>query len=502
LSDFNKHYIYKLLANLIRVPVTFALQAIFPRLLGAAAYGNFDFLTDSTTKFIAFFETGTSVAFYKNLSQNNNNKKLIKFYWLIASVILLAYFLFIMLGRLLGYDELFWPGQHFILVVLTAFFGSLTFIVNNSFQILDASNLTVKSERFRIIQLLFSLSVFATIFWLFKRVDLELFLSIQIVLTVMLIIGASIILWNAQFELFPNVKLSKQELRVFLSLFWKFSNPLIIYALFSLIGGIGDRLILQEFGGSIQQAYFGISFKVGSFVLLFTSAMIPLLMREFSKLHGLDDKLQISEMFQRNIKLLYFIATFIGINVAFNAEFITKLLGGYQFREAVVVVSLMAFYPIHQTLGQINGILFFSTSRTAQYRNIGLFIVPIGLMFSFFLIAPEQYFGLHLGAIGLAYQMLIIQTLSVNLMLFFNCRYLGIPYFKLLAYQVFTLSGQIVLGLALHFLITSLEINLFAYAIVFSFSTLIVITVAVILMPHLIGLNSREELLLKIKYRA
>lgn len=501
MSDFNKHYIYKLLTNLIRVPVTFALQAIFPRLLGAAAYGNFDFLADSANKFIAFFETGTSVAFYKNLSQDNKNKRLIKFYWLIASVILLTYFLFIMLGRLLGYDEFFWPGQNFILIVLSAIFGSLTFIANNSFQILDASNLTVISERFRIIQLLFSLSVFATIFWAFTSLELELFLSIQIVLTVMLIIGASVILRNAQFELFPKVKLSKQELRDFLSLFWKFSNPLIIYALFSLIGGIGDRLILQEFGGSIQQAYFGISFKVGSFVILFTSAMIPLLMREFSKLHGLDDKLQISEMFQRNIKRLYFIATFIGVSVAFNAEFITKLLGGYQFREAVVVVSLMAFYPIHQTLGQINGILFFSTSRTAQYRNIGLFIVPIGLMFSFFLIAPQQYLGLNLGAIGLAYQMLIIQTLAVNIMLFFNCRYLKIPFFRLFAYQVLTLAGQIIVAILLRLIITSFGFNLFVYALVFSFSMLIVVVSAVFLMPHLLGLVSRDELLNKFKIK-
>ena len=70
--------------------------------------------------------------------------------------------------------------------------------------------------------------------------------------------------------------------------------------------------------------------------------------------------------------------------------------------------------------------LFYSTNRTKNYRNIGLFIIPIGLLVSFFLIAPESYGGFNLGAYGLVCQMLIVQLLSTNIMLFSNSKYLKI----------------------------------------------------------------------------
>ena len=80
LNESHKHFAYKLVTNIIRIPIAFALQSIFPRILGPVNYGNFDFLTDSATKFIGFFETGTSIAFYTNLSINNKDSKLVKFY--------------------------------------------------------------------------------------------------------------------------------------------------------------------------------------------------------------------------------------------------------------------------------------------------------------------------------------------------------------------------------------------------------------------------------------
>ncbi|MHA8054517.1 lipopolysaccharide biosynthesis protein [Aquirufa nivalisilvae] len=489
LNKSQKHFIYKLLSNIIRIPIAIALQSIFPRLLGPVNYGNYDFLTDSATKFIGFFETGTSTAFYTNLSRNNQNQKLVRFYWIIVVFISSLYFVFVMASFLFKFSKFIWPDQVNIFILLSTVWGIITFFSNTIYKMLDACNLTVSSEKLRMIHLFFSLSLFSLIYYSSIYVGLTYFFIIQILLIFILIIGSWKILKVNSLEVFPKLKLDRSDFVKFKNLFWTFSSPLLLYALFSLIGGVGERLILQKFGGSVQQAHFGISYKIGSFVFLFTSAMIPIMLREFSKLFENNELVEIGRVFFKSIKIFLFLATSLAVLVAFNADFITMILGGKEFKGAILVVALMAFYPIHQTIGQINATLYFSTNRTSNYRNIGLFIIPLGLIISFFMIAPKEYGGLNLGASGLVCQMLALQFLSTNIMLYGNCKFLNIEYAKFLFIQFITIGALLALGFSLKFILDSFKIGLLFRASIFTISLVMILLLIFLLFPKITGIN-------------
>jgi len=457
LSNLNRDFIYKLVTNFVRLPVSFAIQAISVRLLGPSGYGNFEFLTSFSTKIVTFFETGTSTAFYIKHSKEKTDFRLLKFYWYLVLAISIAYLFGFLILWLLKLDDLVWVGQTSYLIFLSIFWGVFTFVGKVVLKVVDAQGLTSKGEIARVIHQILSFIFIGALFLFKKRIELEFFFYVQLIIALL----PAFLLWRVlhkqNISLFPSRELSQEYKRNVLNWFWSYSNPLLVYSLMGLIVGLGDRWLLQSFAGAEQQGYFGISFKVGAFIFLFTSAVIPLLIREFSKSLVKKDMQRIRILFVKNSKLLYFLASLLAVYVFFNADLVTSLFGGEEFKEAGFVVSLMAFYPVHQTYGQLNGSLYFSSERTKEYRNVGLVLMPLGLICSFFLLAPVTYWGLNLGAEGLAYQMLGIQVLTVNILLYKNCKYLEINFKNFVTHQL----G--VLGLLLFF--GFIASNIFYYSI-------------------------------------
>lgn len=495
MSEFKKHLIFKIFTNLVKIPVNLILNALFPRLLGAINYGNFDFLNDSANKVIGFFDTGTSIAFYTRLSQNNQDNFLIKFYWWIVSILVFAYFIFIFGSGIFNFTQYLWPNQSFYFVLLSAILGILTFISSTIILIMDASNLTVRSEKIRMAQLLISLFIFSFISIFFKKINLEFFFYAQFLIIIFLIVGCCTVLYKKKISIYTNERITR-SLRLNYSLyFWKFSNPLLVYSAISLIVGIGSRWILQQYGGAIQQAYFGLASKIGSFVLLFTTALMPLLMREFSKLYGKNDFISLSRLYVLSFKGLYFISLLISIIVFFNADFISTMLGGLEFKKSTIVLSIMAFYPIHQSLGQINGSIIYSTQRNKEYRNVGILLMPLGLILAFFLIAPIEFYGLNLGAKGLAIQMLLIQILIVNANTYLNCRYLNISFIRLFFYQISLPIIFLIIGYFFNELLSIYIYYKFIKFIIFGIMISLSAGLIIYIYPKIIGFEKREQIL-------
>ncbi|MBA4320504.1 MAG: hypothetical protein C0412_19060, partial [Flavobacterium sp.] len=71
------------------------------------------------------------------------------------------------------------------------------------------------------------------------------------------------------------------------------------------------------------------------------------------------------------------------------------------------------------------------------YRNIGVSLMPIGLLMTYFLLAPTELMGLKLGATGLAIKMVIFQIIVVNIQLLFNTKFLETSFWKLIGHQVY-----------------------------------------------------------------
>ncbi len=237
-----------------------------------------------------------------------------------------------------------------------------------------------------------------------------------------------------------DFRFSEGQVHSHLHEFYSFSHPLLIYYLVGLIVGLLDRWLLQVCNGSIEQGFYSFSYQLASIGILFTSAMTPLLLREFAIAYSGKRAEDVTALFRRYVPAFYSMSTFIGCFVAVHAGTVSYMLGGRQFEKAWLPTAIMAFYPPYQTYGQLSGSVFYATDQTRLYRNIGCIAMVIGLPITFFLIAPRAMFGLNLGAVGLSIKMVVSAFILINIQLWFNARYLNLSFKRLLYHQFSNIS--------------------------------------------------------------
>lgn len=449
-DSLKKRYFYKLSANLIGLAISTVTQAIIPRGLGPKAYGDFNFLSNFFTQVSRFLDMGTSTGFYTKLSQRPKEFGLVSFYLYFSGIVSLFIIGFVVISHLTLTYTRFWPDQKILYIYLSAGWGILTYIVIVLNEMADAYGVTVSTELARILQKLLGMILIILLFitdWL----NLTNFFYYHYVILLILAISFIVILEKKGYSLRQNWKLPSKKIKSYIQEFYNYSHPLFIYALVGLIVGILDRWLLQYFAGSVQQGFFGLSYQIGAICFLFTSAMTPLLMREFSIAFGKNDIEQIAVLFRRYIPLLYSITAYFCCFIAIQANKVIYIMGGNRYSEAVGAVTIMAFYSIHQTYGQLSGSVFFSTDQTALYRNIGITFMLIGLPVSYFLIAPVDKMGLNAGATGLAVKMVFIQFITVNVQLYYNAKFLKLSFWKFFGHQILSVGCLLAIALVVTF---------------------------------------------------
>lgn len=439
-DSLRKRYLFKLGTNLIRVPVGFALNAIIPRILGPAAYGDFNFLAAFFNKLFGFFETGTSQAFYTKLSRRNRDLGLVRFYWALVALLVLGAGCLVAGVFLVDLQGSLWPELSPGLVWLGFVWGGFVWVRDVFLKMVDAYALTTRGELARVAQQVLAVAVIAVLYWQLGRISLPGFFLYKYALALALIVAFAYVLGRHGFRVLPVEPLSYGELRSYVKEFWDYSGPLIVYSAVGLVVGVGDRWLLQTFGGSVQQGFYSLSHRVSRLALLFTSAMVPLFIRRLSRAFGEDDLAEMRRVFWRAGRMLYAVATCLALFVAFRAETVTYLLGGDAYARAATAVTIMALFPVHQTYGQLSGAVFLASERTREYRNVGVVFMVLGITTTFLLVAPDRLGGLALGATGLSLKMVAVQVLAVNAQLYLNARYLDLSYPKILGHQIAVLA--------------------------------------------------------------
>jgi O-antigen/teichoic acid export membrane protein len=334
---------------------------------------------------------------------------------------------FLVVTQATGAAAHIWPGQSLGVVYLAAVWGLLAWLVRLANSMGDACGLTVQSELVAMGQKVVGLALIALLFalhWL--RLTTFFFYHYAIMA---FFLGAMALLFRRtghRVDWRPG--LSRAEARGYLREFYDFSHPLFLYALVSLVTGLLDRWLLQVFGGSVEQGFYGLSYQIGVLCFLCTSAMTPLLTREFAIAFGARDLAQMARLFRRYIPLLYGIAAYFGCFLAVQADKVIYLMGGKHFQGAQLAVAIMVFYPIHQTYGQLAG-RYLRHRETARYRNIGITFMLLGLPLSYLLLAPERMLGLNARPPGWR-KMVLLQILVVNVQLYFNSRLLTLRFWR------------------------------------------------------------------------
>lgn len=436
--SLKRRYLSKLGANIAGLFIGLVIESLIPRGLGAVAYGNFNFLTSFFSQVVSFFDAGTSTAFYTKLSQRPNDFGLLRFYWNFTEFLSFLVTLSVVIIFVLGWQNWLWPEQSTLYIWLALIWGLLTWYTERVNHVVDAYGLTVSGEVVRILQKLLGLTLIGIMFWL-GWFSLRQFFLYQYIILIFLGLAWWWVLQQSGVSLFPRIGLSLQQLKVYGYEFYEYSNPLFVYAGLGLLVGLLDRWLLQRFAGSVEQGFYGLSFKIGAICFLFTRAMTPLLMRELSIAFEQGDLARMRVLFQRYIPLLYNISAFFAIFVAVQANRVSLIFGGQEFRDASLAIGIMAFYPIHQTYGQLSGSVLFATNQTRLYRNLGFITLLINLPLTVWLLGPKEWSCLNLGAVGLAVEMVVLQFVGVNLQLWFNSRFLQLSFWKFFGHQIYVI---------------------------------------------------------------
>ena len=248
-----------------------------------------------------------------------------------------------------------------------------------------------------------------------------------------------VLIIRSGYSLFNGVIHKSDQFQPYYKEFSKVCFPLVFFLSLALVGQIFDRWFLQKFSGSVNQGYYSFAFQVGNLCMLFTSAIMPLVLREQSIHFGNMDFDKLRNVFSRSLGVLVALTAFICCFLAVKSQTIIKIFAGKAYTAAFVPMVLMCMYPIHRTYGQLNGNFFFATDRVHIYRNIGVIFTLLGVGFTFLLLGPQKYGGFNLGANGLSLKMMLLQAVSVNVQLWFNARYLKYSFKTFIFSQIATI---------------------------------------------------------------
>jgi len=302
--SLKKRYFYKLFTNFLGLGVSLVTQTIVPRGLGPKSYGDFSFLSDYFNQFAGFFDMGTSIGFYTKLSQRPKEFKLVVFYFYFIGIASLLLLTFVVVAHTTKMYTRLWPGQELFYIYLAVFWGILVWLINIMNRMTDAYGLTVSAEIGKVFQKTIGVFIIIILF-VCHKLNLGSFFFYNYFTLFLLLIVFTYVMKRSGYSLLQSWKLTGEEIKNYIKEFYQYSHPLFIYSLVGLFAGIFDRWLLQVYGGSVQQGFFGLSYQIGAVCFLFSSAMTPLVTREFSIAYNNKDG--------KNSKMLFLYSKFSSI---------------------------------------------------------------------------------------------------------------------------------------------------------------------------------------------
>jgi O-antigen/teichoic acid export membrane protein len=435
-DSFKKRYFFKLAASIFAMLANVVTQSIIPRALGAVGYGNFNFLTDFFTQVMGFLNMGSSVGFYTKLSKRPDERKLVLFYVLFIAIAVLLAFIGIFLIVFTGLSGGLWPHIPLFYVYAAAGLGGVTWLFMSVNDIADAHALTVKAEIAKVLQRFVGLGLIAVLFFGHWLNMAAIFYS-QYILMLVGLLFLVVIIDKADHGV-RQWMLNRKDIKGYAKEFYKYCRPLLWQMLILSVLTLFDRWFLQREAGGAQQGFYSLSLKVGAVCLVLTQAMTQLITRDFSIAHHKNDIAEMGRIFRKNIPLMYALTAIMCCFVAVNADKVAFIMGGREFKglAATLPVMIMAFYPMSLTYAGLSNVVFFVNDQTRIFANITIVAMLLGVPFTYFLIASPAHHGFGAGAVGLAIKVVFFHMMTVNVMLWFNARYLKLPFGWYVRHQV------------------------------------------------------------------
>jgi O-antigen/teichoic acid export membrane protein len=409
-----------LTSNAFGLGVSFLASIVVARGLGPGRYGDLSFLIASFAAGATLIDMGSSSAFYTFLSRRRRGSPFFRRYaaWLALQLaVVLAAICLLPLSLL----ERVWLGQPRALLITAAIAG---FAANQFWrcvqQIGESARETIMVQAAGAGVNALHAALMAGLFFCGR-------LSVVSVLTA---IGVEYALAGAIFaRIFPWSRVrdddsAEPNLRASLSDYIRYCRPLVIAGWAGFLYSFADRWLLQRFSGSIQQGFFGFGQQFATVSLLAAASFINILWKEVAQAHSHGNLDEAGRLFLRSSRLLYFVASALAcFTIPFSRDILTRLVGE-AYAGGWLTFAVLALFPLHQTLGQINGTFFHATGRTRLVMIFTLLSAATSVPLGYFVLAPSSspVPGLGLQSVGLAVKMVLLQAALVNIQGYVICR--------------------------------------------------------------------------------
>lgn len=412
-----RRFLFSVGANVARAGISMAVGLLVARGLGPADYGNLAYLLGSFWAIRALLDMGASSAFYTFIAQRHRGRAyyIIYFGWLTLQFAVTVALVAVILPQ--SAVDNFWLG-HGRWIILLAFLA--TFLQNQIWQTIvqmhEAIRLTVRIQ-------IAGLAVITAHLVLVTLMFYQGWLGIDTVLGAIVAEYLVAAIWLSatlqQAARMPdNSTVGQTDMRDTLAAYVEYCRPMLVIAVFTFLYEMTDRWLLQRFGGASQQGFYQVASQLSTISLLATTSVMNILWKEVAEANERHDHARVGVLYQKTTRVLVLVASFVACFLAPWSEALVAVLLGESYSPGWPVLFLMLFYPIHQTMGQINSTIFMSAGLTGTYMKITVSGLLASIPASCLLLAPASdtwLSGLGLGALGLAIKMIGMNILFVNI---------------------------------------------------------------------------------------
>lgn len=480
---------FSFFANLARSAVAFITGIFIARSLGPEQYGAMTFLLATFLASRQLLDMGSSTTFFTLISQKERSRRFIMWYlvWLSIQFIVPLAGITILMPR--AWVEVIWRGEQTGLIALAFIAVYSQYILWGAvLQMAESQRLTrmVQTVSLAIAVIHFLLVIFA---WHGGWLEV----SLVYVAIIIEMLGA-VILISTRLKFQATTPQVDAPTAIF-SEFWRHSISLVPYAWLGCAYEFVDRWMLQTYGGSIQQAYYSVAYQFGAISALATSSFLNIFWKEVAEAHHQKNINRVRYLYSKTLRSLFFVsAASAGFLVPWAGEILRVVLGP-DYVGGVATLTLMFFYPIHQSMGQITGTMAYATGQLSLYARIGMIFMAVSILVTYFILAPDTAAlpGADLGSLGLACKMVIMQIVSVNVLAFYLAHRLEIRYDWV--FQPITVIITLFIGFSVHFIASPFilgDIIFWPNFILSGLIYLISLILLVVIAPNLIGLERTD----------
>ncbi len=424
-------YFVKILSSIFIAGLNIIIQILLPRALSVDEYGYYSYNLNVFTSVVTMCTLSAPSALVSKFSKRNNDIGIVKFYFKFFLIIGLLINVAIIVLDVVGYTTSSFQGQTIGIVLLGLEAALLMRVLTDCVGIFDAMAV---SKFPAILQVVLKVMMCAFVIgtYLTKKLNLYSFYIAQCIITLIIVVVMLIAIYSEERNRYS--KTIDCGWRIYAKEYWIFCRPLIIYSLFSQLVTILMNYELMKYGGTTEQAMFGVAWQLNTLVSYIFSPYAELCKREFSIL--ISDMEQLRYRYIQSLRLIVWLTSGCAVFIAGTADNIIYILYGNKYMGAVVGTVLIMYYTVYQALGQISGSFLVATERTRDNALVGTVNQVSMFLLMFLFQIPNIIWDAGLGSTGIALTYLGAVLVCVNFTFFLNSRFIETSFFELFRIQL------------------------------------------------------------------